>query len=77
MQINGLIVRGKILDEEDGCGAPAVWPKEKFDEQAVLCGGCGYELRIGEYLYCKSVFPEYLAGFNPGCGFHLGLYFGV
>lgn len=107
MQINGQIVRGKILDketrcahyhseidriaikfyccdtyypcytchEEDGCGTPAVWPKEKFDEKAVLCGRCGYELSIGEYLDCKSVCPKCSAEFNPECGLHWGLYF--
>ena len=63
--------------EEDGCGTPAVWPKEKFNEKAVLCGGCGYELSIGEYLDCKSVCPQCSAGYNPGCGLHLGLYFEV
>lgn len=61
--------------EEDGCGVSAVWPKENFDEKAVLCGGCGYELSIGEYLVCKSVCPRCSVEFNPGCGLHLGLYF--
>ena len=63
--------------KEDGCGAPAIWPKEKFDEKAVLCGGCGFELSIEEYLACNSVCPTCLAGFNPGCSLHQHLYFAM
>ena len=61
--------------EESGCGNPMVWPKEKFSEKAILCGGCGYELAIGEYLNCQSVCPKCSLAFNPGCHFHRHLYF--
>ena len=36
--------------EEAGCGNAKVWPIERFDEKAVLCGCCGHELTINEYL---------------------------
>ena len=61
--------------EEDGCDNPAVWPKEQFDTKAILCGGCGHELTIMEYLDCKSACPECSVAFNPGCSLHRHLYF--
>ncbi|WP_415579403.1 CHY zinc finger protein [Filibacter tadaridae] len=61
--------------DEDGCGKPAVWPKDQFDKKAILCGGCGHELTISEYLNCKSECPACLAEFNPGCSLHRDLYF--
>ncbi|MDN7245021.1 CHY zinc finger protein [Planococcus shenhongbingii] len=59
-----------------GCGNPKVWPKERFDEKAVLCGACGHELTVQEYLDCSSSCPVCSAGFNPGCSLHKHLYFG-
>ncbi|MBE1555339.1 CHY zinc finger protein [Sporosarcina limicola] len=61
--------------EENGCDNPKVWPKEKFDEKAILCGTCGHELTVSEYLDCKSECPACSAAFNPGCGSHRNLYF--
>ena len=58
-----------------GCGQPNVWPKEKFNEKAVLCGACGHELKIQEYLDCASSCPACQARFNPGCSLHKHLYF--
>ncbi|MFS0576897.1 CHY zinc finger protein [Sporosarcina sp. 179-K 3D1 HS] len=60
---------------ETGCGRPEVWPKKKFDEQAILCGACGHELTIREYLECRSECPHCSADFNPGCSLHRNLYF--
>ena len=60
---------------ENGCGSADVWPEEKFVEKAVLCGACGYELTISEYLECKSACPACSASFNPGCSLHRHLYF--
>lgn len=59
-----------------GCGSPEVWPKERFDEKAVLCGSCGHELTVAEYLDCHSSCPACSAPFNPGCTLHKHLYFG-
>ena len=61
--------------QEAGCKTPTVWPAEKFDEKAVLCGACGHELAIKEYLECQSTCPKCNESFNPGCGLHRHLYF--
>ncbi|MBE6184578.1 CHY zinc finger protein [Heyndrickxia ginsengihumi] len=63
--------------EEHGCGKHKVWPKEQFDKKAILCGACGYELTIHEYLHCRSNCPNCQASFNPGCNLHRHLYFEV
>jgi uncharacterized CHY-type Zn-finger protein len=55
--------------------AAEVWPREEFDERAVLCGGCGHQLRIREYLACESVCPSCQRQFNAGCAKHYDFYF--
>lgn len=52
-----------------------VWPRTEWDERAVLCGACGYELTVRQYLRGQSQCPECRAGFNPGCHRHRHLYF--
>lgn len=55
---------------------PAVpWPHNEFDEKAILCGACGSELTINEYLASKNQCPHCGAAFNPGCSHHYCLYF--
>jgi len=56
---------------------PAVWPNEEFDEKAILCGACGHQLTINEYMNCRSICPACNAPFNPGCANHYHLYFEV
>jgi hypothetical protein len=57
-------------------GHPArVWPLAQFDEKAVLCGACGTELTILQYLNCQAVCPACRAGFNARCALHYHLYF--
>ncbi|MCO8244566.1 MULTISPECIES: CHY zinc finger protein [unclassified Haladaptatus] len=51
------------------------WAKDERDTEAVLCGVCGSELTISEYLGCESQCPECDAEFNPGCANHYELYF--
>lgn len=63
--------------EAAGCNNPSVWPKEQFHEKAILCGSCGTELSIREYLDCASACPHCAAAFNPGCSLHKHLYFEV
>src|SRR5262245_57900890 len=46
--------------------APEIWPVNEFDEKAVLCGACGHQLTIDEYLNCGSTCPSCKAQFNPG-----------
>ena len=53
------------------------WPRERFDEPAVLCGVCGVELTIQAYLDSDNACPDCEAAFNPGCRQHLGRYFAV
>lgn len=61
--------------ENHGCRNPKVWPKEQFNQKAVLCGGCGYEMTIREYLLCHSSCPNCSIPFNPGCKLHKHYYF--
>ena len=61
--------------KEAGCHNPAVWPKEKFEEKAILCGACGYELTVNEYKNCNSACPSCSNSFNPGCELHWDFYF--
>ena len=57
-------------------GHPArIWPKAEFDEKAVLCGACGAELTILQYLNCQAACPACRARFNPRCELHYHLYF--
>ena len=51
------------------------WPRSEFSAKAILCGGCGDQLSIDEYLACGNKCPECDAAFNPGCAKHYGLYF--
>jgi uncharacterized CHY-type Zn-finger protein len=51
------------------------WPREEWDARAVLCGGCGTQMRIRDYLEAGDVCPSCNAGFNPGCRAHHHLYF--
>jgi uncharacterized CHY-type Zn-finger protein len=55
--------------------ATEVWPKADWDRPAVLCGACGLEMSIHEYLSCESRCPGCKAPFNPGCRNHHHLYF--
>jgi uncharacterized CHY-type Zn-finger protein len=54
---------------------PSVWPREEFAEKAILCGACGHQLSINEYLAGDNACPECAAAFNPGCAKHYHLYF--
>ena len=55
----------------------AVWPREQFHARAVLCGVCGDEMPISQYLECGSRCPECQAEFNKRCANHYALYFEV
>ena len=52
-----------------------VWPKSESDEKAILCGSCGHQLTIDEYLTCGSACPVCQSSFNPSCANHYHLYF--
>ena len=53
------------------------WESGEFGEKAVLCGQCGSELTIKEYLHAHSTCPYCHAQFNPGCGLHYNYYFEI
>lgn len=55
--------------------SPEVWAVGEFDTPAVLCGGCGHQLSVAEYLECDSICPKCRREFNPGCARHYNLYF--
>jgi len=52
-----------------------VWPRAGWDTKAVLCGACGTELSISEYLGCHNTCSACGASFNPGCSNHYHFYF--
>lgn len=54
---------------------PEVWPRAEFDSKAILCGVCGTELTINEYMESDNTCPKCQAAFNPGCSKHYHLYF--
>ena len=51
------------------------WPRNEWHEKAALCGVCGGELSVGEYLDSGNRCPLCEARFNPGCRNHYHLYF--
>jgi uncharacterized CHY-type Zn-finger protein len=56
---------------------PQVWKRGEFDEKAILCGACGEELTIDQYLQCGAVCPTCNSSFNSGCRHHYHLYFEI
>ena len=53
------------------------WPREEWNQTAVLCGCCGTELTIAQYLECGNRCPACQAKFNPNCRNHYGYYFEI
>lgn len=54
---------------------PERLPVERREEPAVLCGACGAELAVQEYLGVVAC-PACATAFNPACADHYHLYFG-
>ena len=54
---------------------PIPWPRDRFDDPAVLCGVCRTRLTVDAYLDCADTCPSCGAAFNPGCHDHHHLYF--
>ena len=52
-----------------------VWPRSEWNTRAILCGACGRELTIREYMDGGYVCPHCRARFNPGCRNHYHFYF--
>ena len=55
--------------------ALVAWPREDWNERAVLCGACGAEMRIRDYLAAPDACPVCQTAFNPGCRDHHRFYF--
>jgi len=63
---------------EDMAGHPAAkWPRDQFHHNAILCGACGSELTINQYLASRFRCPSCNAQFNEGCAKHYALYFEI
>src|SRR5258706_14108632 len=52
-----------------------VWPTNERDALGILCGACGKQLSIAEYLGCDAICPDCGGRFNPGCARHSHFYF--
>jgi len=52
------------------------WPRERWNEPAILCGMCWNELAIETYKIVDGC-PECAAPFNPACAAHSDYYFGA
>lgn len=52
-----------------------VWPRSEWNTRAILCGACGHELTIHEYMSSSYACPHCKARFNPGCKKHSLFYF--
>lgn len=63
--------------EEVATHKPEVWPKAEFNQKAILCGVCGKELSIDEYMSSNHSCPHCKSAFNPGCAKHYHLYFEI
>jgi uncharacterized CHY-type Zn-finger protein len=53
------------------------WPVSEWNQQAILCGACGSEFTIIQYLQSDNRCPSCTAQFNPGCRNHYHFYFQV
>jgi uncharacterized CHY-type Zn-finger protein len=56
--------------------AMEAWPQQEWNQRAVLCGACGHDLTIAEYMASDYACPACNAAFNPGCRNHYHFYFG-
>jgi uncharacterized CHY-type Zn-finger protein len=63
--------------EENTNHQPEVWPLKEFNQKAILCGVCGNELSIQDYMSCDNKCPKCSSLFNPGGKNHYHLYFEV
>lgn len=61
--------------EETADHSVKLWPENKFNEPAVLCGKCGSKLSINEYLECGARCITCGEVFNEKCNLHHHLYF--
>jgi uncharacterized CHY-type Zn-finger protein len=77
MKCCGLYYACKDCHEALADHPAAVWPEKEWGEKAVLCGSCGTELTIRQYMQCGYQCPACNARFNPRCRNHYHDYFAV
>jgi uncharacterized CHY-type Zn-finger protein len=75
MRCCGIYYACRECHDELAGHAPVVWPKAEWDEKTILCGACGLEISVNDYLASDSRCPGCRAAFNPGCKTHHHLYF--
>jgi uncharacterized CHY-type Zn-finger protein len=54
-----------------------VWPVIEWNQHAILCGACGRELSIRQYMQSDHRCRACGAPFNPGCRNHYHFYFEI
>lgn len=52
-----------------------LWPQSTWNTKAILCGSCGEELSIHQYMHSNNQCTHCKAAFNPGCRNHYRFYF--
>jgi uncharacterized CHY-type Zn-finger protein len=60
---------------EDVDHEATTWEIVERDQKAILCGVCGTELTINEYMGSNNICPNCQSLFNPNCKKHYDLYF--
>ena len=66
------------LCHEEVAGHPKqIWSPDEFETKAILCGHCGNEMTISQYLRSDSTCAYCNASFNPSCKNHWHLYFDI
>lgn len=75
MMCCGLYYACKDCHQELAEHAVEPWPRDRWNEAAVLCGVCRLEMSIEGYMASGNVCPGCGAGFNPGCRTHYHFYF--
>jgi uncharacterized CHY-type Zn-finger protein len=75
MKCCGVYYACKDCHESLANHAIEVWPEPQWDEKAILCGACGVELTIRQYMKCGDHCPQCDAQFNPRCQNHHHYYF--
>ena len=77
MKCCGLYYACKECHEALAAHAIEVWPQSEWAQRAVLCGACGHEMTIHEYMISGYSCPSCGALFNPGCRKHYQFYFAI
>ncbi|MCX8028785.1 MAG: CHY zinc finger protein [Brevinematales bacterium] len=54
-----------------------IWNVKDFGSKVVMCGLCGFEMSVWEYMNSNFRCPNCCACFNDGCKKHFHFYFDV